>query len=469
MPPFVLTAGLEYSTPRPASSRQERHGCRQPTEDTQRDALRSLTGAAVLLLTATLLGGCTPSSFTCSTDLQCRSGSTAGKCAAGYCASPDTTCASGIRYDDSAGGGLAGTCVVPVADARVDDRPSDASPPAERTSFDLGVSHDGPIADAAVRDSVTGDMGISDSPGSCIDATPGTLASGLDHPLGIAVDSTNIYWANGGSATGTGSIMKMPLAGGCPVTLAARVGNPQDIVVSGGTVYWVNGGGCAPPSGSIMQVLATGGTPTAIAPSVCYPGPLVADSSGPYWIEGWVGEGSGVMGSIQHWTPSGGVVTIIGSLVPQPFGLAIDSTYAYWSAAMPGAGTYETGLISRTSKSGVGSPMILVSAPLISPESLAVDAANIYFTAPASVYEAPLGGGTATLVTTSTTCSGHSVGIAADSFGVAWALDGMVGDMPAAGTPITVLAKSPDPFEVALDASHVYWTDFTGTVQSIAR
>ncbi len=65
------------------------------------------------LAVLTLLVGCrSTDSFGCGEDGQCESAGITGTCEVnGYCSFLDDTCASGRRYGDLAGGGLAGVCV----------------------------------------------------------------------------------------------------------------------------------------------------------------------------------------------------------------------------------------------------------------------------------------------------------------------------------------------------------------------
>ena len=78
-------------------------------------------------LAAALGCGCSPygsgGSFTCSADEQCGAG---GTCTSGYCAFPDGTCMSGMRYGDFSGS-RSGQCVgeSTIEDASVADVPAD--------------------------------------------------------------------------------------------------------------------------------------------------------------------------------------------------------------------------------------------------------------------------------------------------------------------------------------------------------
>lgn len=72
--------------------------------------VRVSLGAGLLLGTGSCLTGVP---FECATDTQCTADGTRGVCEpTGFCSLPDASCLSGRRYDDSAVGGLSGSCVV---------------------------------------------------------------------------------------------------------------------------------------------------------------------------------------------------------------------------------------------------------------------------------------------------------------------------------------------------------------------
>jgi hypothetical protein len=77
-----------------------------------------------LLGIAALASACkVAATFECATDPQCGAGGTCET--TGYCSFADPSCPSGQRYDDYAGGELAGACTDPFAP---DARPADADP-----------------------------------------------------------------------------------------------------------------------------------------------------------------------------------------------------------------------------------------------------------------------------------------------------------------------------------------------------
>lgn len=86
-----------------------------------------------LVLIALVCGGCRVSgTFTCETSDQCRSAKGAGVCdvATSYCTFADADCASGTRFADNAGDGLAGRCTgedLPTDAMVIDGPPFDTS------------------------------------------------------------------------------------------------------------------------------------------------------------------------------------------------------------------------------------------------------------------------------------------------------------------------------------------------------
>lgn len=91
------------------------------------------------------------------------------------------------------------------------------------------------------------------SPGEC---TTTWQRQGPSTPLGMAVDSSFVYWTD----ETIGVVMRAPLAGGAAVTLAVGQGNAGPLTLAQGYLYWVQS-----DFGHIVRMPVNGGQPETIA------------------------------------------------------------------------------------------------------------------------------------------------------------------------------------------------------------
>ena len=147
-------------------------------------------------------------------------------------------------------------------------------------------------------------------------ASPTTLASGQVGPGGIVVDSTNVYWANLGTAPygqpGDGTVMSVPLGGGTPTTLASDQDGPTGIAVDGTSVYFTNLQDTSEDlnSGSVLSVPLGGGRATLLAWGQGYPSAIVVSGSSIIWANEGAGTGTCNDAGMCKFMGSGGVMKL---------------------------------------------------------------------------------------------------------------------------------------------------------------
>ena len=113
------------------------------------------------------------------------------------------------------------------------------------------------------------------------------VSNSSSEPYGIAIDSTNVYWADTYYPGATPfAIMKAQLDGSNVMTIASGLQNPQEITVVSGQVYWTDLN-----AGTVTLALPDGGGgPVAAGQPAPYG--IAADESGVYWVNNNTGHGS---------------------------------------------------------------------------------------------------------------------------------------------------------------------------------
>lgn len=286
-----------------------------------------------------------------------------------------------------------------------------------------------------------------------------TLSWAKGEPGNVVVDTLNVYWAQNGQVLG------MPLAGGSAVVLADQQSLPHGLAVDGTFVYWLS------TDGSVMKAPIAGGpwTELATGPVAQLFGPtergLVLDADHVYWINSATGESDG---QILKVSKNGGEITVLADGEFHPAAIAVDSDSVYYTTF--GWGFQDNpvaqGRVLRVPITG-GTPTVIASGQS-SPSALAVDSNSVYWANyfGNSIMQAPLQGGAPV---TLATVRGIPDDLAIDSEHLYWLQD-FVNDAAVmrvsltGGDAVELNTSAPgylEPFSIALDCQHVYWTGAT--------
>jgi hypothetical protein len=313
-----------------------------------------------------------------------------------------------------------------------------------------------------------------DVPGSAVATAMATHQYGA---VSIALDDARIYWATNGPGppshadlASESAVVRSCVKTNCAGTVVTYATAPFDghksIAVDETRVYW----GKVEPNTPIHACPIKGclGAPTVIASHVSASS-MVVDTTHVYWL---------AFDSTLQRCPVAGcgdspeLVTVTRGHHGE---LAGDATNLYWSQRSSGPGT---GAIMTVAKDG-STPSRTIVDGLQSPTAVAVDATNVYWMETHSlgaVKTCPLAG-----------CAGEPTTLATrQSFPLRLGLDGANAywfnfdeewwsgkDVTAklVRCPLTGCGDQPDvlithqmsPYDIALDKTHVYWTNFGET------
>ena len=378
----------------------------------------------------------------------------------------DASDAASDAADDGGDGGDGGAS--DAADDGSTDGSADGSTDGGSDGGDDGSTDAGDAGSADAADSGCANADVD--PHNCgrcgHDCCGGACVGGLCQPFIIseasnpgilAVDQNFVYWPDG-QGTASGTIMRAPKAGGPGVALTPVQNNPYAVAVDSTSVYWVNYSNTAPSYGGVFKAPVGGGTVVPLLPTgEVWANDILVNGTNVFWDDYASNEirSAGLDGS--------GPTTLAGAAVGvgTPQQMAIDGQFIYWSNRFNGA------TIQKAPLAGGGLVNLSTGQD---PVAVAVDSVNVYWAnySSGNIQKAPLAGGTASLVATSGGNGAWS--IATDGVNVYWGNKGAATDGGASGSITaapangrgglgTVLATSPNPLYITIDASCVYWAD----------
>jgi sugar lactone lactonase YvrE len=254
-----------------------------------------------------------------------------------------------------------------------------------------------------------------------------TMVAGLNHPIAVIVDDSNIYFIERGSWTNSnGMLKKIPKSGGVVTTLATGLNYPQGpVALDAGSVYWQE------PTSEIHAISKNGGSGVTLYTGSSYWSlyPIAADMTSLFWTEfnddyytrvlrsmpslggsavtldtGLVGIGdiklssSSVFwteggsypfgnplpgaGSLKMVAKSGGAVTVLASGLNTPAGIALDTAtgFVYWADVGTWTGeVYDTNTSSIKRISADGGEVLTLVSGLGGADLIQVDQKDLYW------------------------------------------------------------------------------------------
>jgi len=152
------------------------------------------------------------------------------------------------------------------------------------------------------------------------------VLSQSERPGAMALDQANVYWSDGALSGAT--LQKVPLAGGTAQQLATGIW-ASNIVVDASYVYASLDDSSG--TGSIVKVPIAGGAAVTLAPAQLNNGQLAIDSTYVYWVS--LGDGTqmnNTNGSVMRVPKAGGTVVPLAANVNGPRSLVLANNFVYF-------------------------------------------------------------------------------------------------------------------------------------------
>ncbi len=289
------------------------------------------------------------------------------------------------------------------------------------------------------------------------------LASGLMNPGGLAVDASFVYWseAQDGATATTGKtwISKVSKTGGAVIPLSTRLNqnnyvNTWSLAIDASYAYWTESN---QDEMALQCVSINGGSYTTLVSQ--YPKCLAADATSLYFSD--IGTAMTYGGVIRKVGKGGGAAVTIATNQGEPNHIAVSGSTVCWISDWDGT-------LNKTGTNGGGVTLV---AQASSEAVLVMDTSSIYYSyrppgaTSGSVMRVSVNGGTPLALTS----SANPVALAVDATHVYWTdSDGKISRVPKGGGTVTSISVTSSPMSIALDAGNVYWLD-NSSLKKIAK
>jgi WD40 repeat protein len=227
-----------------------------------------------------------------------------------------------------------------------------------------------------------------------------------------------------------GTIVRFPTAGGAPTVIASRQGEPSGLAVDERHAFWV-----ASATERLRRAPKLGGAFGGLATDTKGPARIAVDDTSAFVARSRLEKRDDEAILVRVPKDGGNLTALLrGEPSRKPAAIALDADHVYLALAVTPEREYtEKGTLLRVAKTG-GEPETL-AADMAPPHSMVLDGDFLYFTAATSLKE------------------------------------GEIARMPKSGGARQTLYKSTSaaPLAVALDATHLFFTDSAGAVWRMPR
>ncbi len=286
----------------------------------------------------------------------------------------------------------------------------------------------------------------------------GTEPGPTNRPLRIVIDGGDVYWID------DHSVNVIPFGGGTPQVLVDNLYYPQDLAVGGGYLYWSENADRYKNPGSIKRMPTTGGIVTTLTGSVDFARRLAVWDTDLYWAEDYsVRSCNRTDGQIAKVPQDGGPVTpVLGGISmrgieSRNMEFVTDSTAAYFPDGCS---------IKKVPLSG-GAVERIVYFPSSEIQSIDADDEFVYSVDMEAVVRKTAKDGTGTSTLSSDhlkwnpsgfplRVKGDTVYWGSESFQSGYGYIYIINRMPKTGGAVTVVARTGDIEDFAVDGDYLY-------------